>query len=101
MLLTLLRVRVARAETWYVMVLDEKVMRRPDVAATMHHGPSIGPLYLTLSAEFLSREKWEVRGGPLSTTGVSAALSRAARRTDAASAARTRSSSAPPAAILA
>jgi hypothetical protein len=59
MLLTLLLVGAARAETWYVMAPDEKLMSRPDVAATMHQGASVGPIHLTSKGEFPSRQKCE------------------------------------------
>jgi hypothetical protein len=49
----------ARAQMWYLMAPDEKVVSNPRVAIRMEHGPVVGPLEFTTRGRFSSREECE------------------------------------------
>jgi hypothetical protein len=59
MLLTLFSVGAARADTWYLMLADEKFMSEPEIATRMSRGSTVGPIHITSRAEFPSRDKCE------------------------------------------
>jgi hypothetical protein len=59
MLLNLFFAAAARAEPWYLMAADEKLMSEPEIATRMSRGSTVGPIHLTSHAEFPSREKCE------------------------------------------
>jgi hypothetical protein len=49
----------ARAESWYLMTADAKVMSESDIVTTLSQGSKVGPIPLKSSAQFPSRESCE------------------------------------------
>ncbi len=56
---TMLSATRARADTWYLMAPDEKIVSEPRVAIRMEHGPVMGPLEFISHGQFSSRAECE------------------------------------------
>jgi hypothetical protein len=59
LLLMLFFAPAARAEPWYLMAADEKLMTEPEIAGRLSQGSKVGPIHFTSRAKFSSREKCE------------------------------------------